>query len=80
MRLTINIDDDLGAKIAEHAKKMHISKSAFVSCCCATKMNVDYNVITQDLIFDRLVDDIEQVDAEARSYLLAQQLKGNKSK
>ena len=78
MRLTINIDDELGAKIAEHADKMHISRSAFVSACCATKMNVYFNAVTQDEIIDRLVEEAENVEADAVRYLQAQQLKSNK--
>lgn len=80
MRLTINIDDELGSKIAEHADKMHISRSAFVSACCATKMNVYFNAFTQDEIIEKLVDEAEKTEAEAKSYLLAQKVKNNTDK
>lgn len=58
MRVNVNIDDDFLKEIDESAKKLHLSRSAFICFCCSvcmamplgmsslnTKVNIWDNVI-----------------------------------
>lgn len=66
MRVNVNLNEDLLAKLDEVAKKLNISRSAFISVCCSSKMNAYYDAIDTDALVQQRAEEALDMEADAR--------------
>lgn len=72
MRVNVNLNEDLLTKLDEVAKKLNISRSAFISVCCSSNMNAYYDTIdTEQLVLNRVEEALElEKDAKIMASLI----------
>lgn len=66
MRVNVNLNEDLLSKIDENAKVLNISRSAFISVCCSSDMNVDYKLFNTEKLIDKHIEKIEEQEHYAK--------------
>lgn len=66
MRVNINLDEELLPLIDEEAKRLHISRSAYICVCCSSETNVYVRQFDQERAFQDFISKIEEQDSNAR--------------
>lgn len=66
MRVTINLNDDLVSLIDEEAKRLNISRSAFICVCCSSDMNAYYRQFNVDSAIDTFVERVKKQESIAQ--------------
>lgn len=66
MRVNINLDEELLPKIDEEAKRLHLSRSAYICVCCSSETNVYSREFDQERAIEKFVDKMMELEANAR--------------
>lgn len=66
IRVTINLSDELVSLIDEEAKRLNISRSAFISVCCSSDLNAYYRQFNVDSAIDEFTAKVSKQENIAR--------------
>lgn len=66
MRVNVNLDEELLPLIDEEAKRLHISRSAYLCVCCSSETNVYGRQFDQERAFQDFISRFEEQDSNAR--------------
>lgn len=80
MRVNVNMNDDLLTRVDAEAKRLNISRSAFISICCSSDLNVYYREFNEEKAIEKHIDKVQEQESLVKGYLIAEQIKkDNKS-
>lgn len=66
MRVNVNLDEELLPLIDEEAKRLHISRSAYLCVCCSSETNVYSRQFDQERAIQDFIEKMECQDSNAR--------------
>lgn len=69
MRVNVNMNENLLSRIDEEAKRLNLSRSAFISVCCSSDMNAYYREYDSEYAEQKFVE--KMLDRESNAKLIA---------
>lgn len=69
MRVNVNLNEDLLTKIDEEAKRLNLSRSAFISVCCSCDINAYYREYDAEYAEQKFIE--KMLNSEANAKIIA---------